>query len=47
MKARRRFNPMSNSSLNAERLEQLGWRGRITADVGLLETMKILRQLIG
>ncbi len=42
---RQRFNPMSNSSLNAEKLERLGWRGQITADVGLCETVQILRQL--
>lgn len=42
---RQRFNPMSNSSLNAEKLERLGWRGQITADVGLSETVQILRQL--
>lgn len=41
-----RFNPMLNSSLDAERLEQLGWRGEIPADVGLPETVQILRQLI-
>ena len=43
---RQRFNPMSNSSLNAERLERLGWRGQITADAGLSETVQILRQMI-
>jgi nucleoside-diphosphate-sugar epimerase len=42
---RQRFNPMSNSSLNAEKLERLGWRGQITADVGLSEMVQILRQL--
>ena len=40
---RQRFNPMLNSSLDAERLEQLGWSGQIPADVGLPETVKILR----
>lgn len=43
---RQRFNPMLNSSLNAERLEGLGWRGLISAEVGLTETVHILRQLI-
>ena len=43
---RQRFNPMLNSSLNAERLEGLGWRGLISAEVGLTETIHILRQLI-
>ena len=43
---RKRFNPMPNSSLNAERLEQLGWRGQVSAEIGLTETVQILRQLI-
>ena len=43
---RQRFNPMSNSSLDAERLEQLGWHGKIPADVGLPETVQILREII-
>lgn len=42
---RQRFNPMSNSSLNAERLCKLGWRGQIPAEVGLPETVQILREL--
>ena len=42
---RKLFNPMLNSSLNAERLEGLGWRGLISAKVGLTETVHILRQL--
>lgn len=39
------FNPMDNSSLNADRLEAIGWRGLFNAQVGLRHTVEILREL--
>lgn len=38
------FNPMSNSSLNSERLQKLGWKGMFDAKTGLKHTIDILRQ---
>ena len=39
------FNPMANSSLNASKLESLGWRGTLDADAGLENTIKVLRDV--
>ena len=38
------FNPMSNSSLNSDRLQGLGWRGVFDADRGIEHTIRILRE---
>ncbi len=38
------FNPMNNSSLNAEKLESLGWKGIFSAERGLGNTVKIIRE---
>lgn len=40
------FNPMNNSSLNSEKLENLGWQGLYDADTGLESTVRILRNII-
>ena len=39
------FNPMTNSSLVADNLLSLGWRGCFTVNQGLSHTVKILREL--
>ena len=39
------FNPMDNSSLNSEKLERLGWRGKFDADTGFAHTIKALQEL--
>lgn len=39
------FNPMSNSSLEADSLLGIGWRGCFTANEGLKHTVQILREL--
>ena len=41
------FNPMSNSSLDAKNLLDLGWRGCFDAEAGLTHTVDILRKIIG
>lgn len=41
--AKAAFNPMDNSSLNAEKLEALGWEGVFDAEKGLSGTVQILR----
>ena len=41
------FNPMSNSSLEANSLLNLGWRGCFNAEAGLSHTVKILKEIIG
>jgi nucleoside-diphosphate-sugar epimerase len=41
--AKAAFNPMDNSSLNAQRLEALGWEGVFDAEKGLSSTVHILR----
>ena len=41
------FNPMSNSSLNAESLLSLGWKGVFDAGKGLSHTVSILRESLG
>lgn len=39
------FNPMSDSSLNASKLEGLGWCGEILPETGLAMTVEILREV--
>lgn len=39
------FNPMSNSSLNSEKLIGLGWKGHFGAYEGLSHTINILREI--
>lgn len=41
------FNPMSNSSLNSEKLQKLGWRGLFNAQEGFQHTYLILREVLG
>lgn len=41
------FNPMSNSSLEARSLLDLGWRGYFDAKTGLSHTVSILKEIIG
>lgn len=36
-------NPMSNASLNSQKLEDLGWKGLFDADTGFVHTYKILK----
>ena len=43
---RNAFNPMADSSLNAAKLESLGWKGLISADKGLASTVRILREMM-
>lgn len=38
------FNPMQNSSLNAEKLMKLGWRGLFDAKTGFSHTVRIIRE---
>ncbi len=38
------FNPMSNSSLESKRLQELGWKGCFNAEKGLEHTVQILRE---
>lgn len=38
------FNPMSNSSLDSEKLQNLGWTGSFDAERGLSHTVAILRE---
>ncbi len=40
----KRFNPMQNSSLEADSLMKLGWRGCFDADEGLSHTVAILKE---
>lgn len=39
------FNPMDNSSLNSEKLEDLGWRGCFDAELGFAHTVAVLKEL--
>ena len=39
------FNPMSNSSLESNQLQQLGWKGCFDAQTGLRHTVQILREI--
>ncbi len=43
---KKRFNPMSNSSLNSTSLIELGWRGCFDAETGFNNTVKILRETL-
>ncbi len=43
---RKGFNPMSNSSLDSVRLQELGWRGLFNAERGFSHTVEILKKLI-
>ena len=40
------FNPMSNSSLEAKSLLELGWKGCFNAETGLKHTVEILKEFI-
>lgn len=40
------FNPMSNSSLEANSLLNLGWRGCFNAETGLKHTVEVLKEII-
>ena len=37
------FNPMDNSSLDGEKLENLGWRGLFDAKIGASHTVAVLK----
>lgn len=39
------FNPMSNSSLDSKKLEDLGWNGIFDAEEGFFHTIQILREI--
>lgn len=41
------FNPMNNSSLESQRLLDLGWRGCFNAEEGSEHTVKILKEIYG
>ena len=43
---RKGFNPMSNSSLEAKSLLDLGWKGCFNAETGLNHTVEILKEII-
>jgi hypothetical protein len=38
------FNPMDNSSLNAARLESLGWKGMFDMETGAERTLACLQE---
>ena len=40
------FNPMSNSSLNSDSLQRLGWKGLFDAERGFSHTVSILRDAL-
>lgn len=40
------FNPMSNSSLNSDKLQELGWRGLFDHQSGIEHTIAVLRQAL-
>lgn len=40
------FNQMSNSSLNSDKIEKLGWKGLFDAEYGISTTIKILEEVI-
>lgn len=44
---KRGFNPMKNSSLDAAKLHELGWKGCFSAKDGFSHTVAILRERIG
>ncbi len=37
---------MNNSSLNSDKLEQLGWKGLFDAERGIEHTLKVLKDTI-
>ncbi len=39
------FNPMDNSSLNSEKLEDLGWQGQFDAQKGFEHTIQVLKEV--
>lgn len=43
---KKRFNPMSNSSLDSTKLIELGWKGLFNAERGFSHTVKILKEMI-
>lgn len=43
---RKSFNPMNNSSLEANRLLDLGWKGCFDAETGLAHTVRILKESV-
>lgn len=43
---KRRFNPMSNSSLDGTELVRLGWKALFDAERGFSHTVKILREIL-
>lgn len=43
---RKSFNPMRNSSLEAKKILELGWRGCFDAETGLKHTVEVLREII-
>lgn len=44
---KKRFNPMTNSSLDSTALEDLGWKGLFTAEEGLQNTVSIIKNSYG
>lgn len=38
------FNPMSNSSLNSEKLQSLGWKGHFDSEKGVEHTVRVLTE---
>ncbi len=40
------FNPMSNSSLESKKLEDLGWKGRFSAETGFSHTVLVLKEVL-
>ena len=43
---RKAFNPMSNSSLDSKRLQNLGWKGLFDAERGFRHTVSVLRDMM-
>lgn len=43
---RKAFNPMDNSSLNSEKLEELGWSSQFNVEEGFEHTVKILKEIM-
>ena len=42
---RKAFNPMTNSALNSEKIEGLGWKGLFDAKRGIESTIKIIKEI--
>ena len=38
------FNPMRNSSLDSELLQELGWKGQFDAEMGFAHTVQIIKE---